>query len=77
MSPFFHENKIIPTHQSGVRTKYGTIEQVNRPINVPKEMFLDLAQTFDKVLYENLLYNIKLKQYLLPNCIKDWSLFKK
>ena len=74
ITPFLHQNDIIPTHQFGFREKHGTIEQVNRITNEIRKafemreycsaVFLDVAQAFDKVWYDGLIHKIKKS---LPN----------
>ncbi|XP_055615174.1 RNA-directed DNA polymerase from mobile element jockey isoform X1 [Toxorhynchites rutilus septentrionalis] len=61
--------RLIPNHQFGFRAKHGTIEQVHRLIEEIRKvyegrgycsaLFLDVAQAFDKVWHEGLLYKIK------------------
>lgn len=60
---------ILPSHQFGFREKHSTIEQVNRVtqkiFNSFEEnsycntVFLDVAQAFDKVWHEGLLYKLR------------------
>jgi hypothetical protein len=63
------EKEIIPHHQFGFRRRHSTIEQVHRITQVIKEdlenkrycsaAFLDVAQAFDKVWHQGLLFKIK------------------
>ena len=58
----------IPNHQFGFRDKHGTVEQVDRVIGEMRKcfeqkkycsaVFLDVAQAFDKVWHEGLMYKI-------------------
>lgn len=74
--PIIDKSNTIPQHQFGFRQKHSTVEQVHRlvqEINHNFEtkkycsaVFLDVAQAFDRVWHEGLLY--KLKTYLPPNC---------
>ena len=67
------EKNIIPQHQFGFREKHNTVEQVHRIIATVKKtfeekkycsaLFLDVAQAFDKVWLDGLIYKIEL---LLP-----------
>lgn len=76
--PTILEKKIIPNHQFGFRNKHSTIEQVNRLTTEIKKIFeaksygtavfLDVAQAFDKVWHNGLLY--KLKKYFSPKLYK-------
>lgn len=62
-------HKIIPGHQFGFRNSHATIEQVNRVTTGIKNafekrsycsaIFLDIAQAFDKVWHEGLLFKLK------------------
>lgn len=65
------ENKhIIPLHQFGFRSQHSTIEQVNQVTSQVRRsleegsyctaVFLDVAQAFDKVWHDGLLYKLKL-----------------
>ena len=66
---FFNSHNIIPVHQFGFREGHGTIEQVNRITGEIRKsfeqkkycsgIFLDVAQAFDKVWHEGLIYKIK------------------
>lgn len=63
--------KIIPPHQFGFQAKHGTIEQVHRITSEIRKafeekkycsaLFLDVAQAFDKVWHDGLLYKIRCK----------------
>lgn len=69
LTPYLEEYRLIPHHQFGFRDKHGTIEQVNRITNEIRTaferreycscIFLDVAQAFDKVWHEGLLFKIK------------------
>ena len=73
LKPFLDETQIIPIHQFGFRNNHSTIDQVHNITTlieitleekqVCSSIFLDVAQTFDKVWHEGLLYKIEL---LLP-----------
>lgn len=62
------ERNLIPNHQFGFRNKHSTIDQVHRITNVVEKafeekkvcsaVFLDVAQAFDKVWHEGLLYKL-------------------
>lgn len=76
--PHLNDNCLIPGHQFGFRREHGTIEQVNRITDRIRRtfedrdycsaIFLDVAQAFDKVWHEGLLYKIR---NLFPlNCHK-------
>ena len=78
LKPVLHEKKIIPDHQFGFRQEHGTVEQVHRVVSEIRSSlerkqycsaaFLDIAQAFDKVWHEGLLYKIRT---LLPNCFYE------
>jgi len=67
--PILEENNLLPDHQFGFREQHSTIEQVHRIVNEIKftldskkycsAIFLDVAQAFDKVWHEGLIYKIK------------------
>lgn len=70
------KKKLIPNHQFGFRSEHSTIDQVHRITNIIEKtleekkvcsaVFLDVAQAFDKVWHEGLIYKLKLilpKQY--------------
>ena len=69
--PPIESQNLIPAHQFGFRRKHGTIEQVHRVANEIRKtfeekkfcsaLFLDVAQAFDKVWHEGLIY--KIRQY--------------
>lgn len=69
INPFLNSQNIIPVHQFGFREHHGTIEQVNRLTGEIRKsfeykkycsaIFLDVAQAFDKVWHEGLIYKIK------------------
>lgn len=64
-------SKLIPLHQFGFQAKHGTIEQVHRIVAEIRKafeekkycsaIFLDVAQAFDKVWHDGLLYKVKCK----------------
>lgn len=68
--PIIENKKIIPNHQFGFRNQHSTIDQVHRITNVIEKaleekkvcsaIFLDVAQAFDKVWHEGLIYKIRL-----------------
>jgi hypothetical protein len=74
LKPVLEQRHIIPDHQFGFRNQHGTTEQVHRIVNAIKSTFeekkycsaafLDIAQAFDKVWHDGLIYKIK---ELLPN----------
>lgn len=73
LHPVLEDNKLIPEHQFGFRQQHSSIEQVHRVVNEIKlaldgknycsAVFLDVAQAFDKVWHEGLIFKIK---QLLP-----------
>jgi hypothetical protein len=73
LKPILEENQIIPTHQFGFRQKHSTIDQVHRITTLIEKtleekqvcstVFLDMAQAFDKVWHEGLVYKL---EHLLP-----------
>lgn len=81
--------KLLPSHQFGFRAQHGTVEQVHRILEVIRNtyekreycsaIFLDVAQAFDKVWHQGLLFKIKsslpfvytiLRSYLLDRTFK-------
>ena len=66
---FLNSANAIPNHHFGFREKYGTVEQVDRVTSEIRKcfeqkkycsaVFLDVAQAFDKVWHEGLMYKIK------------------
>jgi len=68
LTPYLKRRNTIPSHQFGFRKNHGTIEQVNRITNEIRTafehreycsaIFLDVAQAFDRVWLEGLMYNI-------------------
>ena len=72
LKPIIIQRKLIPNHQFDFREQHGTTEQVHRVVNkISRDLenkrycsaaFLDIAQAFDKVWHDGLLY--KLKQQL-------------
>ena len=78
LKPMMEEKKLLPNHQFGFREKHSTIEQVHRLIHIIERalegkevcsaVFLDVAQAFDKVWHEGLIY--KLNKYLPIQMVK-------
>jgi hypothetical protein len=70
LRPILQNNHIIPNNQFGFRNRHSTIHQVHRvtdEISTALEnkeycsgLFLDIAQAFDKVWHDDLLYKLKL-----------------
>lgn len=70
IDPILKANNAVPLHQFGCRSHHSTIEQVHRVVTEAQSalnqkkycsaIFLDVAQAFDKVWHEGLLYKIKL-----------------
>lgn len=70
LRPILQESHIFPNNQFGFRNRHSTIHQVHRltdEISTALEnqhycsgLFLDIAQAFDKVWHEGLLYKLKL-----------------
>lgn len=68
LQPIIDERKIFPPHQFGFRRGHSTIEQVHRIVNLVERAmehklvcsaaFLDIAQAFDRVWIEGLLFKI-------------------
>lgn len=68
LTPYLRRRNTIPSHQFGFRKNHGTIEQVNRITNEIRTafehreycsaIFLDVAQAFDRVWLEGLMYKI-------------------
>lgn len=61
------ERQLIPSHQFGFRNKHSTIDQVHRITDVIEKalekkicgtLFLDVAQAFDKVWHQGLMYKL-------------------
>ena len=73
-----NKNKLIPSHQFGFREQHSTIDQVHRVTDtiekaleakkVCSAVFLDVAQAFDKVWHEGLLYKLS---KMLPKAYCD------
>lgn len=83
MIPIIEEKKLLPNHQFGFRKKHSTIEQVHRLINIIEKaledgevcsgIFLDVAQAFDKVWHEGLLYKLnKMLPIQMVNLLKSY-----
>lgn len=74
LKPIIEEKDLIPNHQFGFREKHSTIDQVHRITNIIEKslenkqvcatVFLDVAQAFDKVWHEGLVF--KLRRMLPP-----------
>ncbi|CAG9133853.1 unnamed protein product [Plutella xylostella] len=72
LSPALTENKVIPDHQFGFRSRHASIEQVHRVCGKIRNAlenkeycsaaFLDIKQAFDRVWHKGLLF--KVKKYL-------------
>lgn len=68
LKPIIERKKLIPNHQFGFRQKHSTIDQVHRIINTIEEtleeklvcsaIFLDVAQAFDKVWHQGLIFKL-------------------
>jgi hypothetical protein len=68
LKPVLDEKQIIPTHPSSFRNKHSTLDQVHRITNIIDKtleekkfystIFLDVAQTFDKVWHKELFHKI-------------------
>jgi hypothetical protein len=66
--PLIQNAKLIPDHQFGFRQRHSTIDQVHRITDVIEKalegkqicsaLFLDVAQAFDKVWHEGLIYKL-------------------
>lgn len=76
LKPIIELKNLIPSHQFGFRNKHSTIDQVHRIVDLIEKtlegkkvcsaVFLDVAQAFDRVWHEGLLYKLRLllpKQY--------------
>jgi hypothetical protein len=76
LKPIIERKNLTPNHQFGFRSKHSTIDQVHRITNIVEKaleekkdcsaVFLDVAQTFDKVWHEGLNYKLRTilpKQY--------------
>lgn len=78
LKPIIDKKKLIPDHQFGFRNNHSTIDQVHRITNIIEKsledknvcsiVFLDVAQAFDKVWHEGLLYKLKT---ILPKQFTD------
>ena len=72
LQPLIESRNLIPNHQFGFRHKHSTLDQIHRITDVIENaldkkqicsaIFLDVAQAFDKVWHEGLVY--KLNQQL-------------
>lgn len=79
--------KIIPNHQFGFRREHGTIEQVHRLTEVIRlafeerkycaAIFLDVAQAFDKVWHEGLLYKMNAVLPQMTKLLRSYLLNRK
>lgn len=78
LKPVLEEKQLIPNYQFGFREKHSTIDQVHRIMNIIEKcleakkvcstVFLDVAQAFDKVWHEGLIYKLKT---MLPKQFSD------
>ncbi|GFG31359.1 hypothetical protein Cfor_02826 [Coptotermes formosanus] len=83
LKPITERNELIPSHQFGFRNKHSTTDQAKRITSVIEKaleekkvcstIFLDVAQAFDKVWHEGLIYKLETflpKQYtqILESC---------
>lgn len=69
LRPHIATNNLVPDHQFGFRQQHSTVEQVNRITNYIENCFqekkycsaafLDIAQAFDKVWHDGLLFKVK------------------
>lgn len=69
LNPIIEERHLIPDYQFGFREKHSTIDQVHRITNIIEQaleqkkicstVFLDVAQAFDKVWHEGLIYKLR------------------
>lgn len=69
LKPIIEDKNLIPDYQFGFREKHSTIDQVHRITNtiekaleekkVCSTIFLDVAQAFDKVWHEGLIYKLR------------------
>lgn len=69
LKPIIERKSLIPNHQFGFRNKHSTIDQVHRITSVIEKtleekkvcstVFLDVAQAFDKVWHDGLIYKLK------------------
>lgn len=68
LKPIIERKILIPNHQFGFRQKHSTIDQVHRIINTIEETLeeklvcsaicLDVAQAFDKVWHQGLIFKL-------------------
>jgi len=68
LKPIIDKKQLVPGHQFGFRTKHSTIEQVHRLVNIIENTleegkvcsaaFLDVAQAFDRVWHQGLVYKL-------------------
>ena len=68
LTPIIEKKSLIPNHQFGFRHKHSTIDQVHRITNLIEKaleekmvcstIFLDVAQAFDKVWHQGLIYKL-------------------
>ena len=81
LEPLIKSSSVIPNHQFGFRKGHSTIDQIHRITNeienaletkqICSAVFLDVAQAFDKVWHEGLLYKLS---HIVPTAYVD--LFK-
>lgn len=68
LQPVLQQRNLIPSHQFGFRASHSTIEQVHRIVDITEKamenkdvctaIFLDVAQAFDRVWHQGLLYKL-------------------
>lgn len=78
IKPILEDRNLIPDYQFGFREKHSTIDQVHRITNIIEKtleekkvcstVFLDVAQAFDKVWHDGLMYKLK---KMLPKQFTD------
>lgn len=71
LKELINSKQLLPTHQFGFREKHSTTDQVHRIVHTIEEtlekkkvcsaIFLDVAQAFDKVWHEGLVYKLKMQ----------------
>lgn len=69
LKPIIEDKQLIPNHQFGFREKHSTIDQVHRITHIIEKtleskevcatVFLDVAQAFDKVWHEGLIFKLR------------------
>lgn len=78
MKPIIENKKLIPNYQFGFREKHSTVDQIHRISDIIEKtleekkicstIFLDVAQAFDKVWHEGLIFKLR---KLLPTYYVD------